>query len=222
MVLTLYGFDNPCGSTAVVATILTEKEIPYEFVPISLRDMEHKSEAFLEIQPFGQVPYIDDDGFILYESVAICRYLLEKYPEKGVQGLLPAAEDIKAKAIFEQAASVQINHFHTHAYMINLEAVYKPEYGIPVDEHALTKAKLSFAATLGAYEKILGKQKYLAGDRVTLVDLLHLGFGTLMAEAGVDMVAQRPNVKRWWEEISRWPSYMAYGEVVRARGASSK
>ncbi|KAF7312929.1 Glutathione S-transferase [Mycena kentingensis (nom. inval.)] len=216
MVLTFYGFDNPCGSTAVVATILTEKEIPYEFVPISLRDMEHKSEAFLEIQPFGQVPYIDDDGFILYESVAICRYLLEKYPEKGVQGLLPAAEDIKAKAIFEQAASVQINHFHTHAYMINLEAVYKPlspsqvfatyteaddsltgsEYGIPVDEHALTKAKLSFAATLGAYEKILGKQKYLAGDRVTLVDLLHLGFGTLMAEAGVDMVAQRPNVKR--------------------------
>lgn len=57
MVLKLYGMaKSTC--TLRVATVLKEKEVPFEFVPVNLQAGEHKSPAYLEKQPFGQVPYV--------------------------------------------------------------------------------------------------------------------------------------------------------------------
>ena len=71
MVLKLVGFIvSPC--MLCVALIREEKGVPYELVRIDPFKDEHKFPAYLEKQPFGQVPYIDDDGFVLYESRAIC------------------------------------------------------------------------------------------------------------------------------------------------------
>lgn len=58
----------------------------------------------------------DDDGFILYESRAICRYLAAKHPESG---LVPS--DVKAAALFEQAASVEPSNFDPSASKAGLE-----------------------------------------------------------------------------------------------------
>ena len=49
---------------------------------------------------------------------------------------------------------------------------------------------------LDVYEKILSKQKYLAGDELTLADLFHLPYGTLLAQAGSNAIEVRPNVAR--------------------------
>jgi glutathione S-transferase len=54
MVLKLYG--SPVSR--LVAFVLREKEVPFEFVPVDLSKKEHKSPEYLEKQPFGQVPYI--------------------------------------------------------------------------------------------------------------------------------------------------------------------
>jgi glutathione S-transferase len=57
MTLKLYGY--PASSfTRLVAMILTEKKVPFEFVKVGMDVGEHKSPAFLEKQPFGQVPVI--------------------------------------------------------------------------------------------------------------------------------------------------------------------
>lgn len=58
----------------------------------------------------------DDDGFILYESRAICRYIAAKYSERG---LIPT--EPKANAIFEQAASVELTNFDPSASLIAIE-----------------------------------------------------------------------------------------------------
>ncbi|KAJ7266061.1 glutathione-S-transferase 1 [Mycena rebaudengoi] len=88
---------------------LTEKRVPFELIPIdTMKELQHKAPEFLGKQPFGQVPAIDDDGFILYESRAICRYILEQYPTNGPQ-LIPTG--VKSKALFEQAASVEFANF---------------------------------------------------------------------------------------------------------------
>ncbi|KAF7324912.1 Glutathione S-transferase [Mycena kentingensis (nom. inval.)] len=201
MVLKLFGATGRAGGTVLVATVLAEKKIPYEFVAVDMRNKEHKSEAHMEKQPFGQVPYIDD---ILYESRAICRYLIEKYPEKGTQGLLPPADDVYAKALFEQAASVEYANFHAHAtWVIFIHGVINPAFGMPVNASALEAAKTSLDATLGVYENILAKQKYLVGDTITL--------------GGVDgLTSKGPNVKRWWEEISNRPSYLQWLERLES------
>jgi glutathione S-transferase len=140
MVLKLCGFSISTA-TRRVAVILKEKEVPFELIKIDFLKMQHKSAEYLQYQPFGQVPYIvsiwgripyllfhakccsqDDDGFILYESRAICRYIEAKYPNQGTS-LIPT--DPKANALFEQAASVESFNFDPKASELTAEVLYK-------------------------------------------------------------------------------------------------
>ena len=124
MVLKLYG--NPLSTcTKRVATVLKEKNVPFEFIPVDFAKGEHKAPAFLEKQPFGQVPYIDDDGFILYESRAIGRYIALKYKGQGTP-LIPDPSDVRATAKFEEAASVEQSNFDIFASGLAAEKVFKP------------------------------------------------------------------------------------------------
>jgi glutathione S-transferase len=118
--------------------VCKEVGVPYEFVPIDLATGEHKSPAYLEKQPFGQVPAIDvsspagalygrmltvlqDDGFKLYESRAIARYIAA---EAG-SPLLPKS-DPKKLGEFEVAASIEYSNFGPFASEIVFEKMVKP------------------------------------------------------------------------------------------------
>lgn len=72
MVLKLYG---SAMSTARVLVTILEKELPYEHVVVDIAKGDQKSEAYKKLQPFGKVPVFEDDGFFMFESRAICRYL---------------------------------------------------------------------------------------------------------------------------------------------------
>ncbi|KAF9244438.1 glutathione S-transferase [Melanogaster broomeanus] len=200
MVVKIYGFPiSTC--TRLVELICKEKEIPYELVDVDFRKGEHTSSAFKEHQPFGQVPYIDDDGFILYESRAICRYLIKKYPSQGTLGLIPT--DLQAKALFEQASSIEITNFDNFAGPLVVEKFFNP----PTKPGLLNTLQL-LNAKMDAYEVILGKQKYLAGETLTLADLQHLPLGRLLCTAGLaDVFSSRPNVARWWNELTNRPAW---------------
>ena len=62
---------------------------------------QHKSEEFRELQPFGKIPALEDDGYFIYESRAIIKYLAKKYAGQGTK-LIPAEDDVKSYALFEQ------------------------------------------------------------------------------------------------------------------------
>ena len=72
MVLKLYG--SAMSFARVLVTIL-EKELPYEHILVDIAKGDQKSEAYRKLQPFGKVPALDDDGFVIFESRAICKYL---------------------------------------------------------------------------------------------------------------------------------------------------
>jgi glutathione S-transferase len=72
MVLKLYG--SAMSTSRVLVTIL-EKELPYELIFIDIAKGDQKSESYLKLQPFGKVPVLEDDGFLIFESRAICKYL---------------------------------------------------------------------------------------------------------------------------------------------------
>ncbi|EIM90667.1 glutathione S-transferase-like protein [Stereum hirsutum FP-91666 SS1] len=206
MVLKLYGMSlSTC--TRRVAAILREKDVPYELVEISLMKGEHKSPAYLEKQPFGQVPYIEDDGLILFESRAIARYVARKYSSQGTPELLPT--DLSAYAAFEQAASIEASNFDPFASGIVGEKVFKPMRGLTTNEERVKELYATLEAKLDAYNTILGKQKYLAGDQITLADLFHLPYGFMLGQAGYDIMTQKPNVARWWNDITSRPSWKA-------------
>jgi glutathione S-transferase len=123
MVLKLYGVarSQPCLR---VALVLREKNVPFEFITVDVQNAQHKTPEYLQKQPFGQIPYIDDDGFILYESRAICRYIALKYREQGTP-LVPDVNDLKATALFEQAVSIEQNNFDPSAMGMVYEKLYK-------------------------------------------------------------------------------------------------
>ncbi|KAJ7190668.1 glutathione S-transferase [Mycena pura] len=211
MVLKLYGPQNVAGGNGIVALLLAEKRIPFEFVQVDMASKQHKSQEFVAMQPFGQVPVIDDNGFILYESRAICRYLEEKYPNQGTK-LVPTG--LKARALFEQAASVEFANFHPAVMKVAMEAVWKRRQGSPIDQAVVDKALDDLSAKLDVYESILGKQKYMAGDELTLVDLFHLFYAPMLAGADIDVMTKesRPNVARWWKEIISRPAWVKLKE----------
>lgn len=72
MVLKLYG--SAMSFARVLVTIL-EKDLAYEHIPIDIAKGEQKGEAYKKLQPFGKVPALEDDGFLIFESRAICKYL---------------------------------------------------------------------------------------------------------------------------------------------------
>ncbi|KAJ7676566.1 glutathione S-transferase [Mycena polygramma] len=213
MVLKLHGYAAPHAATAIVAMTLEEKRVPFEFIPVDLVGGEHKSADHLTKQPFGQVPVLDDDGFLLYESRAICRYIADKYAGQGTT-LIPT--ELKAKALFEQAASIEFSHFEPNARDIYLEAVAYPMLKFPTNQTVLDDALAALSTKLEVYEVILGKQQYMAGDEFTLVDIFHIAFGVKFRDAGCEdlLLKKGPNVARWWEDITSRPSWIN----IQARG----
>ncbi|KAF8175846.1 glutathione S-transferase [Pholiota molesta] len=203
MVLKLYGYPmSTC--TRRVGIILYEKKVPFEIVPVDISKGEQKKPEYLEKHPFGVVPYIDDDGFILYESRAICQYIEAKYPDQGTK-LIPS--DPKAYALFLQAASTETTHFNHYAESAVVEKVFKPMRGGTTDVAVYENLLKGLNAKLDVYDKILSKQKYLAGNELTQADLYHIPYAVMLGIAGSDLMTSKPNVKRWFEEISARPSW---------------
>ena len=123
MVLKLYG--NPHSTcTNRVRTVAEELGVPLELVTIDFAKGEHKAPEFVAVQPFGQVPYLDDDGFKLFESRAISRYLALKHG--GIGKLIPDPADLKKTALFEQAVSIEVSNFDAFAAQLAWENIFKP------------------------------------------------------------------------------------------------
>ncbi len=119
MVFKVYGHPQSTF-TQLVLVVLKEKDVPYELVTIDWAIKEHKTSAYLENHPFGQFPYIDDDGFVLYESIAIAKYIAHKYRHQGTP-LLPDPDNLKANALMEQACSVEASNFNPFTTPIVIE-----------------------------------------------------------------------------------------------------
>ncbi|KAI0271236.1 glutathione S-transferase [Russula aff. rugulosa BPL654] len=192
--------------TRRVALIAKERNLQYEVVPINFNAAEHKQPPHLQHQPFGQIPYMtQDDGFELFESRAIGRYLatIGSGPE-----LIPT--EPKARAKFEQAASIEYSNFDPIASVLAKEKAFKKLLGGEPDEKLVEELVGKLEGKLDGYETILGKQKYLAGDNLTVADLFHLPYGSIcFDQLGYGNFDKRPNVKRWWNDISSRPSWQA-------------
>ncbi|KAH6913605.1 glutathione S-transferase [Coprinopsis sp. MPI-PUGE-AT-0042] len=200
MVLKLYG--APLSSATLrVAIVLHEKNVPFRLHLVDLLKREQKAAEYLEKQPFGQVPYIDDDGFILYESRAIARYI-------AGTPLVPDIANVQAWALHEQAASCEVANFDPFAAKISFEKFFKPRIGQEPDAAVVDAAVSALSDKLDVYEKILSKQPYLTGTEVTLADISHIvGASRLYLAGAGHLIDSRPSVKAWYERLTERPSW---------------
>src|SRR4029450_6651988 len=75
----LYTFP-PSTNSRKVRIALLEKGLEFERINVDLTKREQKNPEYLKIHPFGQIPALDDEGFIIYDSTVINEYLEDEYP----------------------------------------------------------------------------------------------------------------------------------------------
>ncbi len=193
----VYGHPMSTCTRKVLMT-LAETETPFEMIVVDFAKGEHKGEAHLRRQPFGRVPALEDGGFELFESRAMCRYLNEKAGGK----LAPS--DIQGRARIEQSISVETSELSSHAMKFVYEHVFKR----PQEASVLEAAGKALDATCGVLDRQLGTSAFLAGDGFTLADVCFMPYleYTMMTPAK-DIYAKHPRVVAWWSKISERPTW---------------
>ncbi|KAL6983237.1 Glutathione S-transferase F9 [Sarracenia purpurea var. burkii] len=204
MVVKVYGPTYASPKRVIVCLI--EKEVEFETLPIDILKGEHKHPEFLQLQPFGVVPVVQDGDYTLFESRAILRYYAEKYKSQGSDLLGKTIED---RGLVEQWLEVEAHNFHPPIDNLVIQILFSPMLGLTADQKLIQESEEKLGKVLDIYEQRLSKTKYLAGDFFSLADLSHLPFTHyLMGVMGKEyMIRDRKNVSAWWDDISNRPSW---------------
>jgi glutathione S-transferase len=193
----LYGHPMSTCTRKVLCT-LAEKGQKADFVLVDIMKGDGKQPDHLARQPFGQVPAIDDDGFQLYESRAIIRYLDAKLP--GAQ-LSPS--DLKGRATMDQWLSVEQSNFTPAAMKIIWNLFFNPMMGKPSDDKLVEESIGTMNRALDVMQARLDKSAFLAGDQFTLAEISFAPYIEYLAQTkAISHVNDRPAVAKWWKNVS--------------------
>lgn len=177
------------GHAHRVELMLSLLQLPTELVFVDLAKGAHKHPTFLAINPFGQVPVIDDNGLVLSDSNAILVYLAKKYDATG--RWLPS-EPVAAAQVqrWLSVAAGQIASGPATARLITV-------FGAPYDADAtITRSH----ALLQVIEKTLTQQAFLAGDDATIADVACYTYIAHAPEGNVSLV-EYPHINAWLARI---------------------
>jgi glutathione S-transferase len=171
--------------------------IDHELVFVDLSKGEHKQADFLKLNPFGQVPVLDDDGTIVCDSNAILIYLAKK---AGRRDWLP--EDAKGAAEVQRWLSVaagQIAHGPAQARLINVfKAPYRAEEVIP-RSHAI----------LALIDAALDGRRWIASEAPTIADVALYSYVARAPEGDVDL-ADYSNIRAWLSRVEALPGFVDF------------
>jgi glutathione S-transferase len=162
----VYSIPGSPFGRALLAT-LEEKRASYRFSPVALGSM--RTEPHIFRHPFGRVPVLEHEGFLLYETQAMLRYLDRVLPTPPL-----TPDEPKAAARMDQA--MNINDWYLFPgvnTVIGFQRVIGPRLmGLTPDESAIAAAMPKAHAVCNELARLLGTQPYFAGEAMTLADLL--------------------------------------------------
>lgn len=190
-------FRHPLsGHAHRIELLLSLLKLPTELVFVDLAKGAHKQAEFLAINPFGQVPAIDDNGSVLSDSNAILVYLAKKYDSSG--RWLPAEPLAAAKVQrWLSVAAGQIAAGPATARLITV-------FGAPYDaESTIARSH----ALLKVVEQELANSPFLAGSTPTLADVASYTYIAHAPEGNVSL-ADYPQVRAWLARIEALPGFV--------------
>ncbi|KAL2069624.1 hypothetical protein VTL71DRAFT_14303 [Oculimacula yallundae] len=217
---TLYGSRGSTNTDRVRLTLAEGGFTDFELVLLNLQKGEQKSGEHKARHPWGKVPAIVfPDGFTLYESRTISKYVAKKYSIP----LLPPDSDAEATALLDQAQSVETIYFAEPAGKLTFEKHVKKMMGLPVDEKVVADTLKSLEAFFDVAEELLTKREYMAGDSFSLVDIYYVPIIRRLFAIGYgDVITSRQAVSRWWERCMNRPAIQkmleADAEAAKAAG----
>ena len=189
-----------------VRIFLAEKGIEVPLVPVDMGAMEHRSETVTSRNPLQRLPVLElDDGTIISETVAICRYFEELYAEPALMGI-----DALDKAIVEMWSRRMEFHLlmpvaqafrHAHPAMKEWEVPQIGEWGEANKPRAVK--------TLRWMDDELKNREFIAGERFTIADITAMISIDFMKPARISLPEDCDNLMRWYRAVSARPSAKA-------------
>jgi glutathione S-transferase len=169
--------------------------LPFETIEVDLRGGAQKSAAFLAMNPFGQVPVIEDGETVVFDSNAILVYLAKRY---GDSSWLP--EDPVGAARVAQWLSLaagQIMYGPCAARLVKL-------FGSPFDYDASVRIALKLFDVI---EPEFGQRAFAIGSHPTIADVAAYTYIAHAPEGGISL-APYPNIRAWLARIEALPGFV--------------
>jgi glutathione S-transferase len=195
------------GSPYVRAALLTleEKGAAYELGAMSFGTL--KQQPHLSRHPFGRIPAFEHDGWMLYETRAIMRYVDAVVPGPRLQ-----PEEPRAAARMDQLMNITDWYLMPQvSTKITFNRVVAPRFNRPVDEDAIARAIPNARICITEIGRLLDGHPWMAGDAISLADLLLASHLSMFAQApeGAQILQDHENLKSWLERIEARPSIQA-------------
>ena len=184
-----------------VELFLSLLKLPVELIDVDLTGKAHKTPAFLALNPFGQVPVLEDGELTLADSNAILVYLANKY---GDESWLP--RDPAGQAAVQRWLSVAAGPLAFGPAAARVAHLFKE----PLDvAEASKRAEMLFAVM----EQILGKSVFLTGNTPTIADIANYSY-TAHAPEGNISLDPYPAINAWLARIEQLPGFIPMAKTV--------
>lgn len=193
------------GYVKVIRLVLDEKGISYQFVPF---DMPIPPD-FIRLNPFKKVPVLQHGDFVLYEAVAIARYLDEGFDGIALQPqeLQPRSRMAQIISIMDQVGAPMM--LRTVYYQRFIQKILQQ----PHDESSVQVGLEQCKLCLMVFEDILADHSYLVGNDITLADLFvapNIFYFDDSVEGEI-MLNQFPKLRQWMGRMKERPSVQKVG-----------
>jgi glutathione S-transferase len=195
------------GSPYVRAALLVleEKQVPYQLAALPFGG--HKEPTHMARHPFGRIPAFEHDGWMLYETQAILRYVDAVVPEPALQ---PA--DPRDAARMNQLMGITDWYFMPQvSRTISFNRLVAPRLGRPVNEDAVAAAIPDARVCVAEIGRLADGHPWLGGKRISLADLLLAPHLSMFAqtEEGEDILREHPGLRGWLARMEARPSMQA-------------
>lgn len=183
------------GHSHRVELFLSLLRLPYELIDIDLATGAHRTPEFLRLNPFGQVPVIDDAGFVLADSNAILVYLAGQYSDGNWLPRDPAGSAAVQRWL--SVAAGPIAHGVAAARLVTLFGAQLNAAEVIARGNAL----------LGVMDRTLGVTPFLTGNSPTLAEVSCYSY-TARAPEGNISLEPYSNVRAWLDRIEALPGFI--------------
>ncbi|MGE8129697.1 glutathione S-transferase family protein [Methylobacterium sp. NPDC080182] len=194
-------YHHPLSGHAHRARLfLSLVEAPHELIEVDLKAGGHKTPAFLAMNPFGQVPVLDDDGVIVSDSNAILVYVAKRL---GRSDWLP--EDPRAAAAVQRWLSVAAGELAYGPAAARLITVFGATFN---PEEVIARAH----TLLGRLEAHLDGRDWLAAEQPTVADVAVYSYLARAPEGNVDLSGY-PRVEAFLRRIEGLPGFVPFAQT---------
>jgi glutathione S-transferase len=182
-----------------VRIAVAEKGIPHELVLVDMAARRHREQPYLSLNPYGRVPTLEEDGFVLYESTAILNYLEATHPTPA---LVPA--DARGRALVDmhmKLCDLQLSRYTS--------TIIFPKRFLPKEKWnaaAMAEAKAEIEKHFAILDKELAGKTYLVAEKFSLADLCYVPFLQFLE---LMEIAPPKAVAEWSERLLKRPSAVA-------------